>query len=209
MEELGWLAIIGRIAQQLLPVWVALGLVFVLSWHFRRRLGLYGKLFDSTVGMVGFAIVLFWVFTALFADLIITHDPLAQLRGMRNAVPGSPLGTPGDLYPYYLLGGDSLARDVFSRAVMGAREVLTIAPFAAMISFMIGISLGLPAGYFGGRLDTSLTFLANLVLAFPVILLFFLLAHVFICRPCKKYGAGSPLSKTCCVQTAQTAQYRF
>ncbi len=175
MEELGWLAIIGRIAQQLLPVWVALGLVFVLSWHFRRRLGLYGKLFDSTVGMVGFAIVLFWVFTALFADLIITHDPLAQLRGMRNAVPGSPLGTPGDLYPYYLLGGDSLARDVFSRAVMGAREVLTIAPFAAMISFMIGISLGLPAGYFGGRLDTSLTFLANLVLAFPVILLFFLL----------------------------------
>jgi peptide/nickel transport system permease protein len=58
---------------------------------------------------------------------------------------------------------------------MGAREVLRIAPFAAIISFMIGISLGLPAGYFGGKLDTILTFVANLVLAFPVILLFFLL----------------------------------
>jgi len=175
VEELGWLAIIGRIAQQLLPVWVAMVIVFALSIRFKRRLGLYGKLFDSNVGMVGFAIVIFWIFTAIFADMIITHDPLAQLRGMRNAVPGSPLASPGDHYPYYLLGGDSLARDVFSRAVMGAREVLTIAPFAAMISFMIGISLGLPAGYFGGRLDTSLTFLANLVLAFPVILLFFLL----------------------------------
>jgi peptide/nickel transport system permease protein len=79
------------------------------------------------------------------------------------------------IYPYFLLGGDALARDVFSRMVMGAREVLRIAPFAAIISFMIGISLGLPAGYFGGKLDTVLTFVANLVLAFPVILLFFLL----------------------------------
>nr|WP_245243251.1 ABC transporter permease [Pararhodobacter sp. SW119] len=158
-----------------MPVWVAMAIVFVLSIRFRRRLGLYGKLFDSNVGMVGFGIVLFWVLTAIFADLIITHDPLAQMRGMRNAVPGSRLANPADQYPYYLLGGDSLARDVFSRAIMGAREVLKIAPFAAMISFMIGISLGLPAGYFGGRLDTGLTFVANLVLAFPVILLFFLL----------------------------------
>jgi len=175
VEQLGWLDIIGRIAQQLLPVWVALVIVFAVSFRFKRRLGLYGKLFDSYVGMVGFALVLFWVFTAIFADFIITHDPLAQLRGMRNATPGSALPDPGANYPFYLLGGDSLARDVFSRAVMGSREVLKIAPFAAMISFMIGISLGLPAGYFGGKLDTGLTFLANLVLAFPVILLFFLL----------------------------------
>jgi peptide/nickel transport system permease protein len=175
VEQLAWLSIVGLIAQQLLPVWIALIVVFALSIRFKRRLGLYGKLFDSYVGMVGFALVVFWVFTAIFADFIITHDPLAQLRGMRNAPPGAALPTPGAQYPHYLLGGDSLARDVFSRAVMGAREVLTIAPFAAMISFMIGISLGLPAGYFGGRLDTGLTFLANLVLAFPVILLFFLL----------------------------------
>lgn len=175
MEALGWIEIWTRIAWQLWPVWIALVATFALSIALKRRLGLYGKLFDSPVGMIGFAIVMFWVFTAVFADLVITHDPLAQLSGLRNAKPGAPLRSPGELYPYYLLGGDALARDVFSRAVMGAREVLTIAPFAAMISFMIGITLGLPAGYIGGRLDTGLTFLANLVLAFPVILLFFLL----------------------------------
>jgi peptide/nickel transport system permease protein len=64
---------------------------------------------------------------------------------------------------------------VFSRMVMGARQVLIIAPAATLFAFMVGITLGLPAGYFGGRLDTILSFLANLVLAFPVILLFYLL----------------------------------
>lgn len=175
MEPLSWFEILARIAQQLLPVWVALVMTYALSIRFKRRLGLYGKLFDSTVGMIGFGIVMFWLFVALFANFIVTHDSLSQVSGMRNAVPGSALRDPRDLYPYYLLGGDSLARDVFSRMVMGAREVLRIAPFAAMISFMIGITLGLPAGYFAGKLDTGLTFLANLVLAFPVILLFFLL----------------------------------
>jgi peptide/nickel transport system permease protein len=53
--------------------------------------------------------------------------------------------------------------------------VLAIAPAATAFAFIMGISLGLPAGYFGGRLDTVLSFLANLVLAFPVILLFYLL----------------------------------
>ncbi len=175
MEELGWGAILGRMAVQFLPVWIGMATVFALSVSFKRRLGLYGKLFDSRIGMVGFAIVLFWIFTAVFADMIATHDPLSQVSRMRNAVPGTPLPDPAGLYDTYLLGGDSLARDVFSRMVMGAREVLKIAPAATLFAFMIGITLGLPAGYFGGRLDTALTFVANLVLAFPVILLFYLL----------------------------------
>jgi peptide/nickel transport system permease protein len=95
---------------------------------------------------------------------------------MKNALPGSPAkGVPPEAYQYYLLGGDNGARDVFSRMVMGAREVLVIAPAATLFAFMVGITLGLPAGYFGGRLDTVLSFVANLVLAFPVILLFYLL----------------------------------
>jgi peptide/nickel transport system permease protein len=173
MDTLSWPLIFGKMALQFLPVWIALIVTFALSIQFKRRLGLYGKLFDSTVGMAGFALVAFWVFTAIFADLIITHDPLGQLSGMKNAVPGSPVkGAEGE---WYLLGGDHLARDVFSRMVMGARRVLAIAPAATIIAFMVGITLGLPAGYFGGRLDTSLSFVANLVLAFPVILLFYLL----------------------------------
>ncbi len=175
IDPLSWSEIFAALGLRLWPVWAAIAVVFAVSVPLRQRLGLYGKMFSSTVGVVGFMLVIFWVFAALFADLIITHDPLAQFSGMRNAGPGSPLRNPEGQYAHFLLGGDALARDVFSRMVMGAREVLRIAPFAAMISFMIGISLGLPAGYIGGRLDTGLTFLANLVLAFPVILLFFLL----------------------------------
>lgn len=173
MDELSWGQILARMAWQFWPVWIALAATFALSITFRRRLGLYGKLFDSPIGMVGFGIVMFWVFTALFADMIITFDPLAQLSGLKNKLPGTPV--PGVDGAYYLLGGDSLARDVFSRMVMGARRVLAIAPAATTFAFMVGITLGLPAGYFGGKLDTAISFLANLVLAFPVILLFYLL----------------------------------
>jgi peptide/nickel transport system permease protein len=174
MEPIGWGSIIARMAIQFWPVWAALIVTYAVSITYKRRLGLYGKLFDSPIGMVGFGIVMFWVFTAFFADLIITHDPLAQLSGLKNKSPGIP--TPdGSAYPYYLLGGDNLARDVFSRMVMGARRVLAIAPAATAFAFMVGITLGLPAGYFAGKLDTGLSFLANLVLAFPVILLFYLL----------------------------------
>jgi peptide/nickel transport system permease protein len=175
-DALSWGAILARIATQLLPVWIALIVTFALSIRYKRQLGLYGKLFDSTVGMIGFAIVMFWVFTALFADLIVTHDAVAQLSNKKNLPPGSLIpGAEEGVYAWHLLGGDHLARDVFSRVIMGARSVLSIAPAATAFAFMVGVTLGLPAGYFGGKFDTSLSFIANLVLAFPVILLFYLL----------------------------------
>jgi peptide/nickel transport system permease protein len=171
--------IIGGMAQRLLPVWIALIVTFGLSITFKRKLGLYGKLFDSTVGMIGFGMVMFWVFAGFFGgvlDLIITHDTLSQASGMKNKVPGTPLsGAAEGEYPYFLLGGDNLARDVFSRLFDGAWIVVLIAPLATLFAFMVGITLGLPAGYYSGKLDTVLSFLANLILAFPVILLFFLL----------------------------------
>jgi peptide/nickel transport system permease protein len=176
MDTLSYSAILGRILIQFLPVWIALAATFAVSISFKRRLGLYGKLFDSPVGMIGFGIVMFWVFTALFANQIITFDPYSQFSGMKNKPLGTPLaGTIEGAYSHFLLGGDHLARDVFSRMVMGARSVLSIAPAATLFAFMVGITLGVPAGYFGGRLDTTLSFVANLVLAFPVILLFYLL----------------------------------
>ncbi len=170
--------IVGAVSQQFLPVWVSLVILFAMSVAFKRRLGLYGKLFDSPIGMIGFGLVMFWVFTGIFGalDLIVTHDPLAQVSGMKNKVPGTPLPNLEDgQFAWYLLGGDNLARDVFSRMVKGAWIVVQIAPLATMFAFMVGITLGLPAGYYGGRLDTFLSFLANLILAFPVILLFYLL----------------------------------
>ncbi|MBQ67102.1 MAG: peptide ABC transporter permease [Marinovum sp.] len=179
MELLSWGEIIIRILMQLMPVWISLVVLFALSILYKRRLGLYGKLFDSTIGMIGFAIVMFWVFAGFYAgalDLILTHDPLSQVSGMKNKVPGTPMrGAEENEYSYFLLGGDTLARDVFSRMIAGSTVVIVIAPLATLFAFMAGITLGLPAGYYGGRLDTALSFAANLILAFPVILLFYLL----------------------------------
>ena len=173
MDRLGTAEIITRIVQQFTPVWIGLAVILVISWLLRRKLGLYGRMFSSPIGLIGLVLVLFWVLTAFFADLIVTHDHLSQISGMKNKLPGWPVR--GDEGAYYLLGGDNLARDVFSRMVMGSRIVLAIAPAATVFAFMVGITLGLPAGFYGGKLDTLLSFLANLVLAFPVILLFFLL----------------------------------
>ncbi|WP_205389795.1 ABC transporter permease [Sulfitobacter sp. SK011] len=171
--------IIGGMSRQFLPVWIALIATFALSITFKRKLGLYGKLFDSTVGMIGFAIVMFWVFTGIFGgvfDMLTTHDSLSQVSGMKNKLPGTPLARAEENdFQWFLLGGDNLARDVFSRLIKGSWVVVQIAPLATLFAFMVGITLGLPAGYYGGRLDTILSFLANLILAFPVILLFYLL----------------------------------
>jgi peptide/nickel transport system permease protein len=158
---------------QFTPVWIALGAILGLSMAFKKRLGLYGRLMDSTAGTIGLSLVLFWILTALLADLIVTASPLEQIAGMKNKLPGTAV--PGAAGRYYLLGGDNLARDVFSRMVMGSRTVLAIAPAATLFAFMVGFILGLPAGYIGRRFDTVLSFIANLILAFPVILLFYLL----------------------------------
>ncbi len=174
-ELLTWGQIFARAAWQFIPVWAALAITFGLLIAFKARLGLLGKLMDSPVGMFGLGLVLFWVFTAIFADLIITMDPIAQFGRAKNPPPGTPLVDPAGGYAYFLFGADHLARDVFSRMVMGARSVLIIAPAATAFAFMVGVTLGLPAGYYGGKLDTGLSFIANLVLAFPVILLFYLL----------------------------------
>ncbi len=173
MDRLTALEITTRILAQFTPVWIGLFVILLVSWALRKRLGLYGKLFGSAIGVSGLILVLFWVLTAIFADSIATMDPLTQISGMKNKKPGWPVsGMEGQ---WYLLGGDNLARDVFSRMVKGSQIVLAIAPAATIFAFMVGITLGLPAGYFGGKFDTLLSFLANLVLAFPVILLFFLL----------------------------------
>ena len=173
MTRLGGGDILLSILGQFTPVWIAMAVILGLSYVFRKRLGLYGRLFDSPIGMVGLVLVLFWVLTAIFADMIITFDPLDQLSGMKNKKPGWPVRDVEGAF--YLLGGDNLARDIFSRVVMGSRTVLSVAPAATIFAFMVGITLGLPAGYYGQRFDTVLSFIANGVLAFPVILLFFLL----------------------------------
>lgn len=178
MQPLGSLEIFTEIMIRLWPVWALMGATFALSFRLRARLGLYGKLLSNRAGLIGLALVMFWIYAGVLAgvwDLLITHDPLGLLSGMRNKIPGTPLRSPDGQYPHVLLGADALSRDVFSRMLKGSWTVIQIAPLATLFAFMVGITLGLPAGYFSGRLDDALSFLANLILSFPVILLFYLL----------------------------------
>ncbi|MEM8657193.1 MAG: ABC transporter permease, partial [Pseudomonadota bacterium] len=172
MEPLSTSQIIAGVFVQFTPVWIGIIVIMGASAYFKQRLSLYGRLYDSPIGMVGLALVLFWALTALFADQIATMDPLDQFRALKNKPPGTfePEAAIAALF-----GGDNLGRDVFSRMVWGSVTVMQIAPTATLVALMVGITLGLPAGYYGGRVDTALSFLANLVLAFPVILLFYLL----------------------------------
>lgn len=172
VEYLGAFDIFLGVLARFWPVWAALAVVLVASFNFRKRLGLYGQLYDTGIGIAGLVICLFWLFTAIFAARIAPFDPLVQIAIMKDVLPGAIEPASGNAY---LFGGDKLARDVFSRMVFGSQIVLIIAPAATAFALMVGITLGLPAGYYGGKIDAVLSFLANLVLAFPVILLFYLL----------------------------------
>jgi peptide/nickel transport system permease protein len=157
---------------RLIPVWASLAIMLGASYAFKKKLGLYGHVVQSPTGFIGLLLVGFWLFAAVFGRAIVLFDPLGQIAEMKNALPGAI--DPRSGLPY-LFGGDNLARDVFGRVIAGARIVLIIAPLATLLALSVGIALGLPAGYFGRRIDAVLSFLANLVLAFPIILLFYLL----------------------------------
>jgi peptide/nickel transport system permease protein len=172
LDSLSPAEIVLRVLYQLLPVWAALGIVFAASFAFWRRLGLYGHVIRTGPGFVGVFLLGFWLFAAIFASWISPFDPLGQIPEMQNAPPGA---IESASHLPYLFGGDKLARDVFSRVIAGSRIVLIIAPLATALALAVGISLGLPAGYLGKGVDAVLSFLANLVLAFPIILLFYLL----------------------------------
>ena len=172
METISNIEIWQIFFMRLWPAWIALAITFSVAYRFKKNLGAIGHLFDNPVGLIGLFIVLFWIYAAIFADLIALFDPLEQSGLYRRKPPGTvnaSLGIP------YIFGTDTLGRDLFSRMIHGSQIVLLIAPAASLVAYVVGITLGLPAGYIGGKFDTVLSFLANLVLAFPVILLFYLL----------------------------------
>ena len=172
METINSIEIWQIFFMRLWPAWVALAITFSVAYRFKKNLGAIGHLFDNPVGLIGLFIVLFWIYAAIFADLIALFDPLEQSGLYRRKPPGTVNASIGVTY---IFGTDTLGRDLFSRMIHGSQIVLLIAPAASLVAYVVGITLGLPAGYIGGKFDTVLSFLANLVLAFPVILLFYLL----------------------------------
>lgn len=129
------------------------------------------RLRESFVGMFGFAVVAFWVFVAVFADFIAPFDPLQQIAPL--AKPGAKAGE-GVL----VLGADYLGRDILSRIIHGTRTIMLWAPLATASAFAVGIIFGLVGGYYGGRIDDFISFIANMILAFPVLVLLILIIGI-------------------------------
>jgi len=109
---------------------------------------------------IGGAIVLFWTICALFGPWIVPHNPYKD--AMLNT-----LAAPSLTHPF---GTDQLGRDIFSRVIVGARSILSVAPLATLLGTLAGTALGLVTGYFGGIIDTLLSRLIEVLLALPLII---------------------------------------
>jgi peptide/nickel transport system permease protein len=114
--------------------------------------------------LIGSAILVFWIVCAVFGGSIAPHSPLAQDLLATNAAPSGA----------HWFGTDQLGRDVLSRVITGARDILYVAPLATLLGTVLGTALGLVMGYLGGAFDLIASRLVEAVLALPAVIIAFL-----------------------------------
>lgn len=135
----------------------------------RRANSAWSKLRRNKTAMVGLCIVAFMVFIAVFAPLLAPYDP--------NAIsPAEAFTKPG--VNGHILGCDDIGRDLLSRIIYGSRVSLIVAFGGTVVAGIIGILLGLIAGYFGGIVDSIIMRIMDGMLSFPYILLAMVLMTV-------------------------------
>ncbi len=145
---------------------------------FRRMWAGFSILSTSKIAIVGLAIVLFWVIVAVFAPLFTQYTPLEQDWKAPNQGPSSA----------HILGTDELGRDLWSRMIYGARVILVQMPitenfwipggtalWGVIIALLVGITLGLLGGYYGGWIDEIIMRLLDAMMAVPIILLYMII----------------------------------
>jgi peptide/nickel transport system permease protein len=121
----------------------------------RLRILVHSKTFIAGALIVGF-----WVICAIFGSALAPHDPLAT-------DPANALLPPGSSHWF---GTDTLGRDVLSRVLVGARDILIVAPLATLLGTVLGTILGLVTGYFRGAVDDILSRFIDAFLAVPVVI---------------------------------------
>ncbi len=133
----------------------------------RRRLA---RLLESGPARIGLTIIAFWAVMALLAPWIAPYSPTAQdYAALADPTPSAA----------HWLGTDNLGRDLLSRILYGARTVLAIAPLTVVGASILGSLLGLCAGYYRGVVDLVLSRVADIVLSFPVIILYMIILAKF------------------------------
>jgi peptide/nickel transport system permease protein len=142
--------------------------------------------FDSDVGysfrtspmaMVAGAIAFLCVFCAVFAGWVAPHNPF-DLTTLVLGDARLPPAWEAEGSRKYLLGTDDQGRDILSALIYGARISLVVGAVSVLLSMVIGVSLGLLAGFRGGWIDGFLMRLCDVMLSFPAILVALLIAGV-------------------------------
>jgi peptide/nickel transport system permease protein len=131
-----------------------------------RGAQLRARVFGHTTILIGAGVILFMLAVAVLAPWLAPDDPFAQDLSQRLLPPvwherGSWT---------HVLGTDQLGRDYLSRLIYGSRISLVVGASAAAMSALIGTTLGMLGGYFGGRVDLIVGFIITTRLAMPVIL---------------------------------------
>jgi peptide/nickel transport system permease protein len=136
-------------------------------WRLRYGASLLG---ESWPAIIGVSLVTFWVLVAIFAPLLAPYDPNANdYMALADPFPSAT----------HWLGTDNQGRDILSRLIWGARTVLIVAPVAVFIAYAIGCAMGLVAGYRGGWYDVVLSRISDVILSFPVIILYMIIIANF------------------------------
>ncbi len=139
-----------------------------LGWL--RKLRVLLLLLESPVAIVGASLVLFWIIVALLAPLIAPYPPNANdYAALVHTTPSAA----------HWLGTDNQGRDILSRIIWGSRTVLTVGPIAVACAYVIGCLLGLLAGYYRGWVDVALMRLTDIVLSFPIIILYIIIITTY------------------------------
>ena len=129
------------------------------------------RLKANHLAMAGALVVVLLILTAVFAPLIVPHDP--------HAIDVSAILLPPS--PQHLFGTDELGRDVFSRMVYGARVSLQVGFVAAGLATLVGVILGALAGYYGGKVEALIMRFTDMMLCFPTF--FLILAVIALLEP--------------------------
>ncbi len=142
---------------------------------FARFLAAFGLLRESWVGMIGLFLVSFWVLIAIFVDLLPLQDPLAQTRGAINLA----MLTEDKTGVMHWMGTDDRGRDLLARLLHGSRVVLFWSTLATIVAYSVGMIMGVTAGYRGGWWDEIISFIGNVLLSFPQIVLLLVILTAF------------------------------
>jgi len=129
-----------------------------------------GLLRESLPAMIGVVIIGLWVLIAVFAGFVTNFGP--------NELDYTAFGVPPFEGPHWL-GTDIQGRDIWARLAFGARATLIIAPTAMICAYFVGICMGMAAGYYGGWIDTIISRVSDIILSFPLIILFIIIISVF------------------------------